>query len=328
MAMVTASDEYSLTPIKFHFFKLSFTPYNSNKHEETGGIVNKVINFLSKQRLEGKGILIDRHEGRKNDPARPLFVTSTSTMLREKRIRGSIALLRSGKIPMVKPADKFMLIPFDTSRGEIAEQTHFFIDYSTNEVILCVEYNYNGPRVSDLEYYFRIVARDELRIAKATDVEVFMDTSIDRTLADLKSVLNFEIKVQPQKLSQLDTDLVGQYFTGITTLANRVKPNFIKLEALFQTPGKQYEGAQLNKEAVTMVTRFLKSFKARPTNINVFEDFVVKYEDKDGREEFFNLLKGKKEVIKRVDLKTIKGSRQFYELIEPDITEFVQSLSQ
>lgn len=317
--------EKDLTPLRFHFYKIKFTPYNNINNQTSHTIISNVMSFLSSEQQAGRGILIDKHERREKDGRRPLFVTSSVFMFKEKRIRGSIALLRSGKIPLVKPADKFMLVPFDTSNGEIAEQTHFFIDYSGDSIIICVEFNYNGPRVSDIEFYFRIVARDKLKLAKATDIEMYMDTSIDRTLAALKNVLNFDIKVQPEKLARLDTDIVGQYFTGISNLGNRVKPKFIKLEAMFQTPGKQYTGSELNKEANSMFTRILNAFKSKPANIDVFENFVVKYEDKEGNEDFFNLLKGKKEILKFVDIRTLKG-RQWYELIESDLDEFVQNI--
>jgi hypothetical protein len=193
----------TLTPIKFHFFKIKFTPYSGTTNETNHSIIAKVMGYLSTQARENKGFLIDKHETRTGEVSRPLFATSSVFMGLEKRYRGSIALLRKGKIPMLKPTDKFILIPLDSSKGEIAEQTRFYIDYSTDEVIMCVEFNYNGPRISDIEYYFRIVARDQLRIAKATEVEVIMDVSIEKALTDLRNVLSFEVKVQPQKLSQL-----------------------------------------------------------------------------------------------------------------------------
>jgi hypothetical protein len=317
--------EIELTPIKFNFFKINFTPYNSNNDQSSESILRNVITYLSKEMIAGRGLLIDRHEKRENEGRRPLFVTTAAFNFKEKRIKGSIALLRTGKIPLLKPADKFMLIPFDKSKGEIAEQTHFFIDYSTDNLVLCVEFNHNGPRVSDIEFYFRVVARDKLRIAKATEIEMYMDVSIDKALAGLRNVLNFDVKVQPVKLTQLDTQLVGQYFTGISNLGQKIQPKFIKLEAMFQTPGKQYVSSELNKGANTMFKNFLNAFKARPVNMDVFDQFVVKYEDKDGSEEVFNLLRGKKEITKHVDLSKMTG-KAWYELIEKDLTEFVQNL--
>lgn len=323
--MEPIQNEKDLSPLKFHFFKINFSPYKDVQNKKSQNILSDVITFLSQEQLKGKGLLVDKHEGRQKDARRPLFVTSVYFMLKEKRIVGSIALLRTGKIPLLKPAEKFTLIPLDTSMGEVAEQTHFFIDYSTDETVLCVEYNHEGPRFSDIEFYFRIVARDKLKLAKATEIEMFMDISIDKVLSELRNVLNLDVKLQPQKLAQLDNGLKGQYFSGISTLGNLVNPKFIKLEAMFQTQGRQYASSEINRNANNMVKSFLQLFKEKPTNMDVFDNFVIKYEGKDGQEDVFNLVKGKKEIVKYADVRQLKG-RQWYELIEEDLTEFVQSL--
>lgn len=320
-----SEENKGLIPVRFHFYRLKFTPYTHAKNESSHTILHQVVTFLSQQQQAGSGILIDKHEDRGKESARPLFVTNAVFMFKEKRIRFSMALLRTGRIPLLKPADKFLLVPLDTSKGEIAEQTHFFIDYNTDSIVLCVEFNNNGPRISDIEYYFRVVARDKLNLARATEIELYMDTSIDKTLADFKNVLNMDVKVQPKKLVQLDPAIVGQYFTAISNLGQHVKPKYVKLEVMFQTPGRQYISSEINKEGNSMFTRILNAFKAKPTNMDAFEHFVVRYEDKDGKEEVFNLLKGKKEIVKLIDGK-ITSTRQWYELIEADFDEFIETL--
>src|SRR5687767_6558588 len=110
-------------PIRFHFFKITFTPYKDVTSQKSHNILTNVVTYLSQEMLAGKGLLVDRHEGRKNQEQRPLFVTNIYFMMREKRVVGSLALLRKGRIPYLKPAEKFTLIPLDTSQGEIAEQT-------------------------------------------------------------------------------------------------------------------------------------------------------------------------------------------------------------
>lgn len=325
MSEPSSMTEKEPIPLTFHFFRIKFTPYVHAKGQTTESIVREVVNYLMQEKTAGRGLLIDKHETRAKNTARPLFVTNVAYFLKEKRIHGSIALLRTGKIPMLKPAETYSLIPFDTSIGQIAEQTHFFIDYSSDSVVICVEYNYHGPRALDIEYYFRVVARDKLNLSKATDLEVFMDTSLDKTLAELRNVLNFEVKLHPQKLHNIDAVLQGQYLSGVVTLANLAKPKFIKLEAMFQTPGKQYTSSELNKGGNKMVMDFLKAFKTKPINMDAFEEFIVKFEDKDGNQEVFNLLSGKKELVKYVTVIPTKG-RDWYELIKDDLTEFIQSL--
>ena len=320
-----ANPNENLTILRFHFYSLKFTPY-SGSDLSSGTILTKVITYVSEELCKGQGYLIDRHHKREKGESRELFMTQAIFMLKEKRIRCSMALLRSGRIPLLKPADKFVLVPLDSAQGSIAEQTHFYIDYSRTPAVICIEFNYYGPRISDIEYYFRNVSHDILRLAKVTDVVLHMDTSIDKTLSELKNVLNIDIKLQPQRLAQLDTDLVGQYFTGLNTMSQRLKPKFLKLEAMYQTPGSNLQSSQINTPANNMILNILKRFKSKPVNMDVFDNFVVKYEDQDGKEEVFNLLKGKKEIIKEVDLTTITKARQLYELIEPDFDAFMETL--
>lgn len=322
----TADINENFTTLKFHFYSLKFTPYKDLNNHSSGSILSKVITYVSEELQKGQGYLIDRHHKRTNGESRELFMTQAVFMLKERRIRCSIALLRSGRIPLLKPADKFVLVPLNKAEGSIAEQTHFFIDYSKTPAVICIEYNYHGPRISDIEYYFRNVSHDILKLSKVADVALFMDTTIDKTLSELKNVLNIDIKVQPQKLVQMDTDLVGRYFTAFTTMGQRLKPKYIKLEAMYQTPGSSVTSSQLNSEANNMIINLLNRFKTKPLNIDCFDNFVVKYEDKDGQEEVFNLLKDKRELLKEVDLSTIVKGRHYYELIEKDFDEFMETI--
>lgn len=309
--------------IKFHFYSLRFTPYSHLAQEHNSdSILKDVVTYLMNELHGGKGHLIDRNRNRPNEMPRELFVTNAVFMAKERRIRCSIALLRSGRIPKIKPVDEYKLVPI-TSLGSIAEETHFYIDYSRNYGVVCIEYNYHGPRISDVEYYLRNVARDVLKLSKTTEVTLYMSNTIDKTLANLKNVLNLDIKLQPRKLAQMDTDLVGKYFTGINSIGNSLKPKFIKLEAMFQSPGKVVESNELNKEANSMVMELIRKFKTRPFNIECFENFVVRYEDKEGNQEFFDLLNGKVELIKEVEMSTLSTKRKWYELIEKDFDDFM-----
>lgn len=320
------SKRETLTPIKFHFYSLKFNPYKDLvRTENNSTILKQVITYITNERKNGKGHLIDRNKNRINESPREIFMTSSVIMYKESRIRCSIALLRAGRLPKLKPNDKFKLVPIDTI-GSIAEETHFYIDFKKDFAVICLEFNSHGPRISDIEYYLRNVAYETLKLSKATEVELYMDNTIDKTLKDLKNVLNIDIKIQPTKLSQLDTEIVGKYFTGMNSIGNKLKPKFLKLEALFQTPGRVVESSEINKEANSMIVDLIGRFKARPLNIDCFENFVVKYENKEGEEEKFNLLKGKKEITKHVDLNKITKKREMYEIIEPDFDEFMEAL--
>lgn len=71
----------------------------------------------------------------------------------------------------------------------------------------------------------------------------------------------------------------------------------------------------------------LNQFLRNPQNIDCFDSFTFNYLANDGSEEIFKLLKGKKEVIKQVDLKKIQKKRDYYTLVEKELDEYVRSIN-
>jgi len=285
-----------------------------------------VFKYLRKQRQDGKGHLIDKHEKRDKAEPRELFMISHRNLPDEKRIRCSMALLRKGKQPKLKPTDKFKLLPFSDMDGDIAEETHFFIDYSTSQCVICAEYNDNGPRMSDLEFYLRSVAGpSNLRIAKATEVAAFFTNTLEDTLANMKNVLHMDVKFKPSDLALMDSDVRKNYYSGMENIGKMLKPKFFRLETYFQVPGS---GApvEINNEANNWFRDMLTVFKKRKRNIKLFENFEVRYQDNEGAEKVFNLLKGRKVLSIDVDTKADLKNKEMYVLVAPELSQFIASL--
>ncbi|MFS4457367.1 hypothetical protein [Maribacter sp. 2304DJ31-5] len=321
------SQNKTLTPIKFNFVSLHFEPYAEvKKKHNTRSILKEVFEYLRSQKKLGKGHLIDRHENRDGSESRELFMTTSRILPKEERIICTMALLRKGRAPKLKPRDKFKLLPI-REMGDIAEVTHFFIDFTTSTCVVCAEYNHHGPRISDFEFYLRNIANNNiLGLARQTDVNVYFESTLDKTLSQLQNVLHIDIKSTPGKLAQMDADVRQNYFSGMSNIGSVLKPKHIRIESYFQTQGKTIVTNSTNTEANNMFKDMLGVFKKRPRNIKCFEDFVVKYEDKNGMDEVFNLLRGKKEFTKDIDLKANPKLSQFYTLIKPEINDFVTTL--
>lgn len=318
--------EENLTEYRYQLFKLNFTPVNGvNKNSKN--IVVDIITYITNKLLhEKQGHLIDRYEDQKNK-RRELFMNRAVFIAKDQRVRCSLALLRSGKVPLIKPKETFTLVPISESlNGSIAEETHFFIDYSKNSVIICCEYNHHGPRMSDIQYYFRNIAHKVLREAKATEVTAFMERPIDETLENLRNVLNINIKIDPRDFDRLTPDVQNKYFSGMKTMGRVLKPRYLRLEAYFQSPGAAVKSEALNASANMMIRDLLRRIKGNQIDLDAFNHFEFQYEDKDGNEDVFNLLSGKKEIILEVDPKDITSSRHWYELIKPELDNFVSSI--
>ena len=319
-------DDKNSHEYKYQLFKLKFTPI-IGVNKTSKDIAVDVITYLTNKLLKDRqGHLIDRHEDQKNK-RRELFMNRAVFIPKDRRIRCSLALLRSGKVPLIKPNETFRLVPIsETLNGSIAEETHFFIDYSKGSVIICCEYNHHGPRMSDVQYYFRNIAHKVLREAKATEVTAFMERPIDETLEKLKNVLNIKIKIDPKDFDRLSPDIQNKYFSGMKTMGRVLNPKFIRLEAYFQSPGGGAKSEVLNVSANMMMRDLLRRMKGNQIDLDAFTHFEFDYEDKEGNEDVFNLLSGKKEIILEVDPKTVTSSKHWYDLVKSDLDNFISSL--
>lgn len=310
---------------KFYLHKIEFTP-KKGVLEKTNDILTRVITFLNQEKtVKNRVYLIDRHHNRKDVPRRELFMYSAVFIPKKKRIKCSIALIDDRKKPMIKPKDTYDLIPFDTAAGSITELTHFFIDLNVSPAVMCVEFNNNGPRISDIEYYFRNIAHKKLFLATATTTTTFMNSRIDNTLESLLNVTNFEFKLKPQSVTHMDNDVKG-YITGVATMGNKLQPKYIKVEAMYQTPGAKVQSDILNKEGNNLARLLLNKFKTRPFHIELLEDFELKYINKDGEDAVFNLLKGKEEILIEIGQDEHLNTTQWYSKIEEQFDQFIDKL--
>jgi hypothetical protein len=311
--------------VKFYLHNILFTPYNGSPSQNSNDILFDLMTFLNQEHSAGKAYFIDRNKNRPEAERREMFMNNPVRIAKLKRFKCSIALVRDKHL-MLKPKDTFELIPFSKAAGSIAEVTHFYIDYSICPAVMCVEFNNNGPRISDIEYYLRNLASLR-KVAKACQTTTHLSVPIDRTLEHLRNVLNFEIKLRPQSIAKMDNDIKG-YITDFANLGNRLKPQFIRIEAMFQTPGIKVKSDLLNVEANTMIRALLNKFRTKPDHIAKFDEFEIKFSNQNGEDEVFNLIKGRKEIIVNLERKTHYTTTQLYEVIEGDFNTFVDTLRQ
>ncbi|WP_029283846.1 hypothetical protein [Pedobacter sp. R20-19] len=308
--------------VKCHLHTLKFVPYNGVE-KSNADILIEAITFLNNEKLEGKAFLVDKNKNRDGEEPRELFMHVAYRIPAKRIIRCSLALIRGGKVPMLKPKDTYELVPFNKTDGTLTELTNFFIDFNRSPAVVCVEYNHNGPRITDIEFYFRQIAYKVLRIAKTTTVTQLMRIRIDEAISSLKNVLNFDIKMRPKNVTYLDNEIKG-YVSEFATIGQKLQPNFIRVEALFQTPGGKIISDELNVKANNMFMTFLKKFKSNPENISQFENFEVKFVNTDGEDDVFNLIKGKAELLVEIESLKQLTAKEWYELIEEKYADFIE----
>lgn len=313
--------------ITFNLNSIHFSPKKYHVSKNSKDILIAVLNYVTPYNLGNKVHIIDRHKNRKNSNPRELFIDSVVYLPREKRYRCRIVLIRSGRAPMLKPFDTFELIPIDevNKLGSLVEVTHFFIDLNKSKPYIFVEFHANGPRALDIEFYLRNVAHDILGLAKETTLQTYLDVSLDKVLENIKDVLNFEIKIEPQNLESIEKNLKNYYFSGLRSFGTLLKTRFLNIKASFEVSEKGgiiYD----NSEAYNLISKLLRSIKNKNTELGAFKNFAIEYTDNEGANQFINIIKNQKGFDIEIDLKTINSTRKWYEAVKNNIDEIMDTL--
>jgi hypothetical protein len=278
--------------ITFNFYSVLFKPRKQHDDLNSVEILRKVLHYVTPVNLDNKVHLVDRHKHRENSNPRELFIDSVSFDHVERRYKCRIGVIREGKTPMLKPYDTYKLVSLDEMKktyGDLVEVTHFYIDISKNKPFICCEYNFFGPRYTDIEFYFRNVAHTILELAKETKLEIHLDVSLDKLLQDLKDVLSFELKMEPSGLEMIEPNIKNRYFTGLSSFGRLLNTRAINIKAFFDIS----EGGKVSKsvnEGSGLIKKLLRSIKNQDTEMNAFKNFILEYTTDESDERWIQVI--------------------------------------
>ena len=312
--------------VKFNFFDFWFKPYtDKSKPQSSKQIIKDCIDEINRIKLdEGNAIVIDRHEGRMKDESRALFVSSAAYNHTEKKYKCRIALIRDDKNPIFVNKEDFSITSLETLKNHVmAETTNFYIDMSTDMPVVCCEFSNVGPRILDIEYYFRQIAFKQLTIATGCRAKVHMKMPVNEVLDSLTNVLKFEIKARPNRLAYLNKEVNDAFVANMSALANTVDPSYMRVEANFRKRGNTQQ--KKNNKAISFIKRALKAIKADNNIVEDFDDFTLEFERADESEGEFNLIHGKQQIDINCPYKT-QGNYDtivMYELVKDKFDNYL-----
>jgi hypothetical protein len=307
--------------VRFHFHSIRFTPYSEQKKSSTD-VLLELVAYISQEKSLGRAVLLTRYENGAPEDHREMFIDYVALTGPEKKIKFSIALFRKNNTPWVKPEDSIDLVPLNEINGSLVERTHFFIDYSREPAIVCVQYNHYGARFTDILFYLRFLSKNKLKISHGLLTQAFIDKPFEDTLTAMENVLRLELKMKPEYITYLDPK-VKHYYTGMVTLQNSLKPRILEFKAFYQTPGAKSTPLLKNIEANGFFKNMLNVFSKNSEQEDLFEHFEVDYKDKLGEDITFNLFKDKSGFDKEIDFKIASTTTKVYNLILEDFNEFL-----
>ncbi|MCH2488579.1 MAG: hypothetical protein MK211_00390 [Flavobacteriales bacterium] len=283
--------------IKFHIFELIFQPYKEQQGKMGSfGILKSCIRKINDERTEKKRfIIIDRYETRDKAESRKLFISSASYSHTDRMYKCKIQLLRDKVPAFLDRSNLTISSDIDLKNKDLVETTNFYIDMekTTNPTVIC-EYNSVGPKISDIEYYFRTISsRKFLHISKACKAKVHMEKSVENVIESMTNIFKFRFKAKPENLPSLFTNTKDAFISQMQLLANTVDPKSIKVDLSFRDLGGKKLVSQTNYKMLSTSKKILNAVLRETKIMEDIEDFYLEYEDSDGEYNDFNLVRGK-----------------------------------
>ncbi|MBL7935712.1 MAG: hypothetical protein JNM51_07875, partial [Bacteroidia bacterium] len=141
-------------------------------------LLKNIILKLNEDEFPSEKRIIDKHENRKNSVRRKLVIISNRFEDKGVRCHGRIALIKN-KAPLVWGGKDIVEQIEKESNKQFIEITNYTINFSSDsEPIIMFEFNSEGPRLSDIEFYVRQIAK-EFRLAKNIQTSLHLKTSYE-----------------------------------------------------------------------------------------------------------------------------------------------------
>ncbi|MBK7854566.1 MAG: hypothetical protein IPJ79_06320 [Bacteroidetes bacterium] len=167
---------------------------------------------------------------------------------------------------------------------EFVEITNYSISFEPKPIIM-VEFNSSGPRLSDIEYYFRQIAKNE-HIAKSVGTSLHLSVDIKKLNTDIANVFGIVVKVKANEISK-SGDV--NWHEGLKKLKDDVGYRDVRLE--FSYPRvKEVSVGTLRKNVfgLKFARNILDWLNGNPNNIESIDDLKMTYQV-NGSEEIVDL---------------------------------------
>ncbi len=283
--------------VKFHVFDLAFQPYLDDSQKiGSFSILKSCIKLVNDQRVENhRFVIIDRHEKRDKADSRKLFISTAAYSREDQMFKCKMHLIRD-KIPSFLDKDNLTFSSVDILKNkELVETTSFYIDMGRKvyPTIIC-EFNSVGPKISDIEYYFRILSsRKHLHISKACQAKVHMEQSVEKVIEAMQNVFRFKFKAKPENLPSLFQSTKDTFFSDMQLLGKNVDPKSIRVDLSFREQGGKKLVPEKNYKMLSTSKKILNAVLNDTKVIDDIEDFYLEYEDDKGIDRNYSLAKGK-----------------------------------
>lgn len=289
--------------IKFEFNYASFSLKAYNESPGTSSsLLRNIIRKLNDPEFKGEERIINRHENRTNTLERRLVMMPARLEPRATICIGRIILIKN-KAPKIWGGEDIIEEIEKPEYKRFIEVTNYAIHFEENgEPTLMYEFNNEGPRLSDIEFYLRQIA-SKFKIAKSIKSNLHIKTDYEQLGKNLRNIFSIKVKVK---------SAFNNRYEWLKTLKNLNDDSGykdVRLEFFYkrvkEEDGKYYR----NIIGTDFARNILGWLKKDRSNIKYLDDLKMEYQEGDDDQIVdLDFLKEKVVSIVSVPLKDDKSS--------------------
>ncbi len=304
---------------EFNYASLKMKPYIGDVGSSSS-LLKNIIKKLNEEDFPSDKKVINRHENRKNAVNRRLVMISNRFEEQGLRSYGKIALIKN-KAPQIWGGKDIVEEIEKEENKQFIEITNFWVYYCVGaDPVVMYEYNHEGPRLSDIEFYLRQIAK-EYRIAKNISTSLHLKTTYDQLDKNLKNVFGLTVKVNSANTKRYD------WLSALKKLDDDSGFKDVRLEFFYKRV-KENGQYPKNIRGLDFARNIISWLKKNEENIDYMSDLKMSYQV-SGSDEIIDLdfLKNKVVSILKIPLNEQRKiiSKDFRRIVCTEFNHYLKS---
>jgi hypothetical protein len=263
----------SFVNIEFNYASLTLEPY-ANNDCHSSKLLKELILKLNDASFPQTKRVIDRFANRKGNVKRNLVVISSPMEKGGVRSFGKIALIKNKAPQLLVGRDVIEEIEKPENK-EFIEVTNYVINFNpSSDPIIMIEYNHEGPRFSDIEFYFRQISKD-FKIAKSIKSSVHLEVNYNDLSKNIQNIFGVTVKL---KASDLIKSQQVNWYKSLATLNESTGYKDARLEVFYQRKKEKNGKYAKNLMGLKFARNILDWLRGSDVNIDNVEDLKMTYQ--------------------------------------------------
>jgi hypothetical protein len=150
--------------------------------------------------------------------------------------------------------------------------TNFIVDFKTQvSPVIMYEFNYEGPRLSDLIYLLRHFSK-EYRIAKHINETIHLNVDYSNLDRDIENIFSIEVKVKASSINRLN------WHKELKHLQDSSGYRDVRIDFSYKRNKDNFGRYEKNIKGLDFARGILGWVKSEPENLDYVEDLKMEYQ--------------------------------------------------